>query len=166
VRAWSSPAGSAVTEGSPIAAGHRRGPSSGTSQAGCSTPGSNSAPPLGLALIGAIVLIGLTSGFVTTIQSDQRISAEISAQVGVAVEGGVAFVLADRIRAAAEKVGLDPATTAALVEDYSKAQLGSLKVALLTTALLAFDIHPGAPHDPTGRARKEKEDPELSPTPA
>src|SRR6476660_7898028 len=32
---------------------------------------------LGVALIGAIVLTGLTSAFVTTIQSDQRISAEV-----------------------------------------------------------------------------------------
>src|SRR5215218_8888527 len=40
---------------------------------------------LGVALIGAIVLTGLTGAFLTTIQSDQRISAEVSAQVGVAV---------------------------------------------------------------------------------
>ena len=75
---------------------------------------------LGVALIGAIVLTGLTSGFVTTIQSDQRISAEVSAQVGVAVEGGLDFVSADQVQAAAQKAGLDPATTAALVEDYSR----------------------------------------------
>ena len=93
---------------------------------------------LGVALIGAIVLTGLTSGFVTTIQADQRISAEVSAQVGVAVEGGLDFVSADQVRAAAQKAGLDPATTDALVEDYSKAQLGSLKVGLLTAALLAL----------------------------
>ena len=37
---------------------------------------------LGVALIGAIVLTGLTSAFVTTVSSDQRISAEVSVQVG------------------------------------------------------------------------------------
>ena len=58
-------------------------------------------------------------------------------QVGAAVEGGLDFVSADQIRAAADKAELDPAATAALVEDNSKAQLGSLKVGLLTTALLA-----------------------------
>ena len=47
-------------------------------------------------------------------------------------------VSADQVQAAAQKAGLDPATTAALVEDYSKAQLGSLKVGLLTAALLAL----------------------------
>jgi EmrB/QacA subfamily drug resistance transporter len=123
---------------------------------------------LGVALIGAIVLTGLTSGFVTTIGSDQRISAEVSAQVGVAVEGGLDFVSADQIRAAAEKTGLDPATTAALVEDYSKAQLGSLKVGLLTAALLALLALMSTrelPHDPPAGRRKEG-DPELSPSPA
>ena len=58
-------------------------------------------------------------------------------QVGAAVEGGPDFVSTDQIRAAADKAGLDPAATAALAEDNSKAQLGSLKVGLLTTALLA-----------------------------
>jgi hypothetical protein len=75
--------------------------------------------------------------------------------VGVAVEGGLDFVSADQIPAAAGKAGLDPATTAALVEDYSKAQLGSLKVALLTMALLALLALMSTrelPHDPTGRA--------------
>ena len=123
---------------------------------------------LGVALIGAIVLTGLTSGFVTTIQSDQRISAEVSAQVGVAVEGGLDFVSADQVRAAAQKAGLDPATTDALVEDYSKAQLGSLKVGLLTAALLALLALMSTrelPHDPPGGRRKEG-DPDLSPSPA
>ena len=123
---------------------------------------------LGVALIGAIVLTGLTSGFVTTIQSDQRISAEVSAQVGVAVEGGLDFVSADQVQAAAQKAGLDPATTAALVEDYSKAQLGSLKVGLLTAALLALLALMSTrelPHDPPGGRRKEG-DPELSGSPA
>ena len=124
---------------------------------------------LGVALIGAIVLTGLTSAFVTTIQADQRISAEVSAQVGVAVESGIDFVSADQVQAAAEKAGLDQATTAALVDDYGKAQLGSLKVGLLTAALLALLALMSTrelPHDPPAGRRKEEEDPELSPSSA
>ncbi len=124
---------------------------------------------LGVALIGAIVLTGLTSGFVTTIESDQRISAEVSAQVGVVVEGGLDFVSDNQVQAAAEKAGLDPATTAALVEDYSKAQLGSLKVGLFTAALLALLALMSTrelPHEPPAGRRKEEENPELSRSPA
>ena len=54
--------------------------------------------------------------------------------------------------------GLDEATTAAVVEDYGKAQLGSLKVGLLTAALLALLAlmsTRGLPHDPpTGRRQQ------------
>jgi hypothetical protein len=120
---------------------------------------------LGVALIGAIVLTGLTSAFVTTVQSDQRISAEVSAQVGVAVENGIDFVSDNQVQAAAEKAGLDQPTTAALVDDYAKAQLGSLKVGLLTAALLALLALMSTrelPHDPPTGRRTEEEDPELS----
>jgi EmrB/QacA subfamily drug resistance transporter len=120
---------------------------------------------LGVALIGAIVLTGLTSAFVTTVQADQRISAEVSVQVGVAVESGIDFVSADQVQAAAEQAGLDQATTAALVDDYGKAQLGSLKVGLLTAALLALLALMSTrelPHDPPAGRRKQQ-DPEPSP---
>jgi hypothetical protein len=123
---------------------------------------------LGVALIGAIVLTGLTGGFVTTVQADERISAEVSAQVGVAVESGIDFVSADQVQAAAEKAGLDQATTAAIVEDYSKAQLGSLKVGLLTAALLALFalmFTRELPHEPPTE-RREEEEPALSPSSA
>lgn len=121
---------------------------------------------LGVALIGAIVLTGLTSGFVTTVQADPRITAEVSAQVGVAVENGIDFVSADQVQAAAEQAGLDPATTTAIAEDYSTAQLGSLKVGLLTAALLALLALMSTrelPHDPPTGPRTQKE-PALSPS--
>ena len=124
---------------------------------------------LGVALIGAIVLTGLTSGFVTTVESDPRIDAQVSAQLGVAVERGIDFVPADQVQAAAEKAGLDQATTAAIADDYGKAQLGSLKVGLLTAALLALLALMSTrnlPHDPPAGRRKEEEDPELCPSSA
>jgi MFS family permease len=115
---------------------------------------------LGVALIGAIVLTGLTSAVVTTVSSDQRISSEVSAQVGLAVESGIDFVSAEQVQAAAEEAGLDQPTTAALVEDYGKAQLTSLKVGLLTAALLALLALMSTrelPHDPSLLRRKQKD---------
>lgn len=93
---------------------------------------------LGVALIGAIVLAGLTSVFVSTIEEDERISAEVARQVSVAVESGLDFIPVDEIRTAAHEAGLDDATTEALVDDYQTAQLQSLKVGLLAAALLAM----------------------------
>ncbi|MFZ4519953.1 MAG: MFS transporter [Microthrixaceae bacterium] len=93
---------------------------------------------LGVALIGAIVLVGLTSVFVTKIVEDERISPEVAQQVTTAVESGVDFVSADQIEAAATDAGLDKETTAAIVDDYEQAQLNSLKTGLLIAAVLAL----------------------------
>ena len=93
---------------------------------------------LGVALIGAIVLSGLTSVFISNIQDDPRIEKAISSQVSVAAGTGIDFVSSDQIQAAAEKAGLDQSTTAAIVDDYQNAQLLSLKAGLLAAALLAL----------------------------
>jgi len=93
---------------------------------------------LGVALIGAIVLAGLTGAFVSKVENDPRISTQVASQVGVAVGSGVDFVSSDQIAAAATAAGLDAATSAALVDDYEQAQLGSLKAGLLAAAILAL----------------------------
>ena len=80
-----------------------------------------------MALIGAIVLIGLTSTFISNVEHDPRISADVSAQVGVAAGSNTNFVSSAQIDAAAKRAGLDATTTAALVDDYESAQLRSLK---------------------------------------
>src|SRR4029077_21235659 len=93
---------------------------------------------LGVALLGAIVLSGLTTAFVSNISSDERISSAVSEQVGVAVGSGIDFVSADQITAAAQDAGLDEPTIQALVEDYESAQLQALKTGLLAAAFLAL----------------------------
>ena len=90
-----------------------------------------------MAFIGAIVLTGLTSTFISTIENDPRISAQISSQVGLAAGSNTNFVAASQVEAAATKAGLDQATTTALVSDYEAAQLRALKAGLLGAALLA-----------------------------
>ena len=93
---------------------------------------------MGVALIGAIVLAGLTSNFLASIESDERISAEVSAQVSVAVDGSVEFVSTDQVAAAIAQTGLDDATAAAIVDDYEQAQLQALKNGLLAAAAIAL----------------------------
>lgn len=93
---------------------------------------------LGVALLGAIVLSGLTGAFVANISADKQISSEVSQQVGVAVGSGIDFVSSDQIATAARDAGLDEPTTQALVSDYESAQLQALKTGLLAAALLAL----------------------------
>ena len=93
---------------------------------------------LGVALLGAIVLSGLTTAFVSNISSDERISSAVSERVGVAVGSGIDFVSAEQIAAAARQAGLDEPTTEALVDDYESAQIQALKTGLLAAAFLAL----------------------------
>lgn len=93
---------------------------------------------LGVALIGAVVLVGLTGAVVSKISADERISAEVAEQVGVAAGGGIDFVASSDIRRAVQDAGLDRAQTDALVQDYEEAQLASLKGGLLLAAVLGL----------------------------
>ena len=112
---------------------------SGRSEAGgLQYTGQQLGSSLGVALIGAIVLIGLTNTFISNVEDDPRISAAVSAQVGVAAGSNTNFVSSIQIDAAAKAAGLDAATTAALVDDYESAQLRALKAGLLTAAFLAL----------------------------
>ncbi len=92
---------------------------------------------LGVALIGSIVLTGLTSNFVSSINSDERISAEVQQQVSVEVADGVPFVSSSDAEDAATEAGLDQPTVDAIVESYEDSQLTALKAGLLAAAALA-----------------------------
>jgi hypothetical protein len=112
---------------------------SGRSEAGgLQFTGQQLGSSLGVALIGAVVLSGLTAVFVSNIESNPAISDKVASQVSVAVGTGIDFVSTDQIEAAAQDAGLDEATTTALVGDYQDAQLQSLKLGLLLAAFLAL----------------------------
>jgi EmrB/QacA subfamily drug resistance transporter len=93
---------------------------------------------LGVALIGALVLTGLTGAFVSEVERDERIPDDIAAQIVVASAAGVDFVSSDQIEQAAIDAGLEETITAAVVDDYESAQLQSLKAGLLAAATLAL----------------------------
>jgi len=93
---------------------------------------------LGVALIGAVVIIGLTSNFASNIVDDERISDQIAAQVSVAVDGSTDFVATAQVAEAVEQSGVDEATGDAIVEDYQAAQLQALRTGLLVAVAVAL----------------------------
>lgn len=93
---------------------------------------------LGVALIGAIVLVGLTNVFIREVTSDDRLSDQVTSEVATAAGGGVDFLSSDQIASAAKGAGIDDDSVDAIVEDYSEAQLRSLKAGLLAAGLLAL----------------------------
>ena len=142
---------------------------SGRSEAGgLQYTGQQLGSSLGVALIGAIVLMGLTSTFISNVEKDPRISSDVAAQVGVAAGSNTNFVSSDQVHMAATEAGLDNASATAIVQDYQAAQLRSLKAGLLAAGLLAL-ISLGftreLPHNqPTPRKmmKKKKEEEEES----
>ncbi len=93
---------------------------------------------IGVALIGAIVLSGLTATFLDKIESDPRITDQVEQQATVAVQGGVSFVSTDTVEQAATDAGLPPDQVEAITENYSDSQLVALKVGLLASAAIAL----------------------------
>jgi len=91
---------------------------------------------VGTALLGAVVITGLTAAFAGNIGADDRISAEVRQDVEVRMAAGASFVAADDVRATAEAEGIDVATTDALVEGYEDAQLDALRTAFLFAAMI------------------------------
>jgi EmrB/QacA subfamily drug resistance transporter len=132
---------------------------SGRSEAGgLQYTGQQLGSSLGVALIGAIVLMGLTSNFIANVEQDPRISSEVAAQVGVAAGNNTDFLSSDQVHAAATAAGLDSASATAIVEDYEAAQLRSLKAGLLAAgllALLSLAFTKELPHEQPARTKQE-----------
>jgi EmrB/QacA subfamily drug resistance transporter len=93
---------------------------------------------LGVALIGAIVMAGLTSSFISRIEEDERISDPVAQQVGIAIDGSIEFVSSQQVAEAVVASGVPEEEGAAIVEDYESAQLRALKTGLLAAAGIAL----------------------------
>jgi len=106
---------------------------------------------LGTALIGAVLLAGLTTGFHDHIRADPSIPANVQDEIVSGTEQGVPMVSRSSAEAAAKEAGLPPDEVQAVVDSYSDAQIDALKRAVLAAALFSLvalwfagDL-PGAP---------------------
>ncbi|WP_131746732.1 MFS transporter [Frankia sp. Cppng1_Ct_nod] len=114
------------------------GESSRSQVGGLQYTAQNFGSAVGTALMGAIVISGLAAALTTRIADDPRISEQVRAQAGVALESGVSFVSTDEVRAALANTTIPPAEADALVAGYADAQLAGLKAALLAAAGMAL----------------------------
>jgi hypothetical protein len=93
---------------------------------------------LGTAFIGAILLIGLTSGFASRIEDDPALPVELRTQLAEAARTtGLEVVAVDEVEAAATQAGLPPDQVAAITAAYGEAQLAGLRLALGAVALFS-----------------------------
>jgi EmrB/QacA subfamily drug resistance transporter len=115
---------------------------------------------IGTALIGAMVITALVTAFVNNIESDERVSGELTEAIQVRIGSGSSFVAADEVEQGLREAEVDEATTSAVVEDYEDAQLDALKAGLLLTAFIAVGalaFTRNLPRERLGSAGKERE---------
>jgi EmrB/QacA subfamily drug resistance transporter len=96
---------------------------------------------LGTALVGAVLLSGLTGAFNDSVVENPRISPQTQERIASATEQGIAFVPSSSVEATLDEARVRPREASAIVDSYNDAQIDALKVALLSVAafvLLSF----------------------------
>lgn len=133
-------------------------PASRSSEAGgVQGAAQNLGQSLGTALIGAVLLVGLTTTFHAHVQANSSIPAAVQQELVQSTEEGMPLVSHDQAIEIMQKHGLPPAQVDAIVEDYSAAQIDGLKRALFVASmfvLVGFWFARKLPGDPIPRDDK------------
>jgi EmrB/QacA subfamily drug resistance transporter len=130
-----------------------------TEVGGLQNTATNLGASLGTALAGSVMIAILTSSFVTGIQQNSAVPAEVSAQAEVELAGGIPFLSDADLEAALDDAGASEATTNAVVDANGEARLDGLRAALATMALmalLALFFSGRIPEDQPGEPRVER----------
>ena len=92
---------------------------------------------LGTALIGAVLISSLTTGFITRVENNPAVTPAVEAQLAEAVSTGIPVVPSTTSSRRSSTPTCRPAEATAVAKDYGDAQLDALKKSLLAVALLA-----------------------------
>jgi EmrB/QacA subfamily drug resistance transporter len=93
---------------------------------------------LGTALIGAVLISALTSGFVERVEQNPAIPEPVHERIEQAAEQGIPVVSVEDVEQAALDEGLPPEQAEALADDYGDAELQGLKRAIGAVGLFAL----------------------------
>ena len=85
---------------------------------------------LGTALIGAVLIAALTTGFVERVEQNPAIPAAVKQQIAELEQKGVPVVPVEDVEQAALDQGVPREQAAAVADDYGDAQLDGLKRAI------------------------------------
>ena len=93
---------------------------------------------LGTALIGAVLIAALSSGFVSRVEENPAVPQAARDQVALAAERGIPVVPVDDVEKVATDAGLSQDQAKAVADDYGDAQLQGLKRAIGAVAVFAL----------------------------
>ena len=106
---------------------------------------------VGTALAGAVLISALTASFMTGIQNNPAVPAQVKSTAKTQLAGGVPFVSDADLRTELQKAGLAPKTVDAIVKENSTARLDGLRSSLSVLAVIALVALPFSRRIPTLR---------------
>jgi EmrB/QacA subfamily drug resistance transporter len=92
---------------------------------------------LGTALIGAVLIAALTSGFVERVEQNPKVPQAARDRIEQAAEKGIPVVPVDQVEQVAREEGLTAEQAEAVADDYGDAQLQGLKRAIGAVGVFA-----------------------------
>jgi MFS family permease len=105
---------------------------------GLQNTGTNLGASIGTALAGAILISTLTTSFLTGIEQNPDVPAEVTANATVELADGIPFVSDADLQTALDEAGVPPATAEAIVDENATARLDALRASLSVLALIAL----------------------------
>jgi MFS family permease len=93
---------------------------------------------LGTALIGAVLIGALINGFVSRVEQNPAVPAQVREGAAAAVEKGIPIVPVAQVEKAGVDAGLSADAAKAVADDYGHAQLQGLKRAIGAVAIFAL----------------------------
>jgi len=93
---------------------------------------------LGTALIGSVLILSLTNGFLDRVEQNPAVPPPVRERVGEIAQSGIPVVPVADIEQAALAQGLPPDQATTLADDYGAAQLDGLKQAIGAIAVIAL----------------------------
>ncbi|MFI8261245.1 MULTISPECIES: MFS transporter [unclassified Streptomyces] len=93
---------------------------------------------IGTAVAGSILITMLTSSFLTSIEQNPAIPAEVKSQANVRLAGGAPFLSDAQLTAALDEAGVESEVTEAALDANTTARIDGLKAALGILALAAL----------------------------
>jgi hypothetical protein len=104
---------------------------------GVQNTATNLGASIGTALAGSLLIAFLTSSFLTGIQQNPAVPAEVSAQANVELADGIPFVSDADLQTGLDQAGVDPSVSQAIVDENAAARLDGLRAALAILALMS-----------------------------
>jgi MFS family permease len=93
---------------------------------------------LGTALAGSLMILTLTSSFLTNVEQNPAIPDSVKQQAQVELAGGIPFISDADLEAALDEAAVDPELTDDALAAYGDARLDGLRAALAILAVLAL----------------------------